>query len=594
MRQFFSSFFASLLAMVVAGVLLIIFIISLAVSASKSFSEKDEKVTGKNVLVVDLSKRIHESSQSNSLAVFSKGSSYDAGLYEISKALETAASDKDVPGMLIKLSPAPAGWATLQQLRGAILKFKSKGKFVYAYGENITQGAYYVATAADSIYLNPAGSIELKGFATVLAFFKGTLDRLEIHPEIFYAGKFKSATEPFRAEQMSEPNKEQLRAMQAGIWNQYLLAAAQYTHKDTAVIHKMAVEGTIQFPADAARNGIVANLLYWDQVEDRIRAKAGIAAGGTIKYLPVDDYVSAKKDEEEVKDNKVALLIAEGEISDGEQDNETEIASQTFIEEIRKVAKNDNVKAVVLRVNSPGGSALASEVILRELQLLRRKKPVIVSMGDYAASGGYYISCHADSIFAEPNTITGSIGVFGMMFSIDKLMKDKMGVTFDGVKNAPYADLPTMSRPLTEREAQMMQASVDSIYALFKGHVVAGRKLNQSDVDSIAQGRIWTGTDALRLHLVDRLGNLDDAITSAAAKAGVKDYKVIIYPEAEDKLNILMRKFKNNTNAQAMVRKAIQDEMKETTGYDWYKEVKRLSRMNGKALMAMPFVPAIN
>lgn len=592
MKEFFKMFFASFLAVFIAGVVSIGLIIGMIASASKAITENKDKVASGDVLVIDLSHRIHESGESNSFAVFSKGTAYDAGLYDITNALSKAKTDNDIKGMLLKLSPAQMGWATLQQLRTAIVDFKASGKFVYAYGEDISQGAYFVASAADSIYLNPAGGIDLKGFATTLAFFKGTLDKLELQPEIFYAGKFKSATEPFRAEKISDPNRQQIMAMQSGLWNEFTAAAAQYMHTDAAAVTKLAVDGTIQFPGDALNNKMVAGLLYWDEVEGRIKLKTGRKDNGNNKYITIDEYVSNNRFDENVSSNRIAVLIAEGEIVDGEQNSSTQIASQTFCEEIRKVAKDDKIKAVVLRVNSPGGSALASEVILRELDLLKKKKHLIVSMGDYAASGGYYISSHADSIFAQPTTITGSIGVFSMMFNIDKLMKNKLGVTFDGVKNAPYADLPSTSRPLTAEEARRMQNSVDTIYALFKNHVVQGRKLTQAEVDSIAQGRVWTGSDALGIHLVDRLGGLNTAIASAATMAGVKDYKVVTFPEPEDKLSTLMRKLKNNTAASAAVKTAIKEEMG-TDEYLWYEQLQSLRRMQGKALMAMPFVMSV-
>ncbi len=585
-------FFASFLAMFIAGIVSIGLIVGMIAAASKAITENKDKTVSGDVLVIDLSNRIHESGESNSFAMFSKGSAYDAGLYDITKALNKAKSDNEIKGILLKLSPAQMGWATLQQLRTSIADFKTSGKFAYAYGEDISQGAYFVASAADSIYLNPAGGIDLKGFATTLAFFKGALDKLELQPEIFYAGKFKSATEPFRADKISDPNRQQITEMQASLWNEFTAAAAQYMHTDAASVNKLAVDGTIQFPADALKHNMVAGLLYWDEVEGRIKRKIGHKDNSTNKYITIDEYVSNHRIDGNVSDNRVAVLIAEGEIVDGEQSSNNQIASKTFCDEIRKVAKDDKIKAVVLRVNSPGGSALASEVILRELNLLKQKKHLIVSMGDYAASGGYYISANADSIFAQPSTITGSIGVFSMMFNIDKLMKNKLGVTFDGVKNAPYADLPSTSRPLTAEEAKRMQNSVDTIYALFKNHVVQGRKLTQAEVDSIAQGRVWTGSDALKIHLVDRIGGLSNAIASAAGMAGVKDYKVVTFPEPEDKLNTLLRKLKNNTAASAAVKTAIKEEMG-SEEYQWYEQLQSLRKMHGKALMAMPFVMSV-
>ena len=444
-----------------------------------------------------------------------------------------------------------------------------------------------MATSADSIYLNPGGNIELKGFATVMPFFKGTLDKLELHPEIFYAGKFKSATEPFRADKISEPNRLQIMAYQAGLWGQFLESAAKYMHTDKAAVNDLAVKGSIQFPGDALKSNMVAGLLYWDQVEQRLRAKTGQKEGDDIRYVSMNDYAYHERGDDKISDQRIAVIFAEGDIVDGEQNNEREIASRDMCEQIRKVATDDKIKAVVLRVNSPGGSALASEVILRELVLLKQKKHLIISMGDYAASGGYYISSMADSIFAMPNTITGSIGVFSILFSMDKLMKNKLGVTFDDVKNAPYADVPTTARPLTPDESKRMQNSVDTIYERFKNHVVEGRKLSLANVDSIAQGRVWTGTDALGIGLVDGLGGLDRAIHSAASMAKLSSYKIVTYPEPYDKFNALLRRFGAKTDASVAVKAAMKEEMGE--GYQWYEKVQTLRKVNGKAMMMMPF-----
>jgi protease IV len=588
MKEFFKMFFASMLAMIVMGVIGFGLIIAAIIGVANSLTEKDNKKVSGNVIIVDLTKRVHEQGESNSFAVFSSGDDFVPGLYNITKAIAHAKTDGSIKGILLKLGHSPNGWATMQQLKLALEDFKTTKKFIYAYGEDIPQGAYFVASSADSIYLNPAGNLDLKGFASVLAFFKGSLDKLEVEPEIFYAGKFKSATEPFRAEKMSEPNRMQITAFQKGFWDQYLEAAAGYTHTDKAAINQLAQDGTIQFPSDALKNKLVAGLLYWDEVEGRIRKQTGLSDNASIKYVSINDYAAAYKNDDKVSEQRIAVLFAEGGITDGEENDDHEIASKNFCDEIRKVAKDDKIKAVVLRVNSPGGSALASEVILRELVLLKQKKHLIVSMGDYAASGGYYISSMADSIFAMPTTLTGSIGVFGLMFNTEKLMKNKLGVTFDEVKNAPYADLPTVSRALTPQEGQRMQNTIDTIYALFKKHVSEGRRLTASDVDTISQGRVWTGSDAIGIGLVDKIGGLDRAIASAASMAKLKDYKVVTYPEPVDKLSRLLKKFNNKTEAKVAIREAIREEMGQ--GYGWYEQLQNLYKINGKAMVVMPFV----
>lgn len=326
---------------------------------------------------------------------------------------------------------------------------------------------------------------------------------------------------------------------------------------------------------------------YWDEVEQSIRAKTGQKDTEAVKYISLGEYASSVKTPVITGSNRIAVLYAEGDIVDGEQNNDYEVASTTFVKNIRKLRDNKDIKAVVLRVNSPGGSALASEVILRELQLLKKKKPLIVSMGDVAASGGYYISSQADSIFALPTTITGSIGVFSMMFNIEKLMNSKLGVTFDEVKTAPYADIPTATRALTPEEGMRMQNSVDTIYSIFKSRVSVGRKIASADVDSIAQGRVWTGYDALNIRLVDAIGDLNRAIKSAAAMAKLSDYKIVTYPQPGDRWENIIRKLKGNNLGDAAMKQAIKAQL--GTEYDWYKKLQSLRNMNGRAMMAMPF-----
>ncbi|MBX2907870.1 MAG: signal peptide peptidase SppA [Taibaiella sp.] len=591
MKEFFRSFFASLLAIMVSGVLLVGFFFVLIAAVAKSVTEKDNRTVTGDILVLDVTKRIHEIGETNPLAAFSEGQSYKAGLYDITNAIAYAKDDDDIKGIYIKLGATPNGWATLQELQYALLDFRESGKFIYAYGEKITQGAYFAATAADSIFLNPVGDIELKGFATVLSFFKGTLDKLEVEPEIFYAGKFKSATEPFRTDKMSEPNRLQIRAFQEDMWQEFVTAAAEYMGVGADTVDRLARSGAIQFPSDAVKYGVIDGTMYADEVETLLKRRTNRKQKDDLKMVSINEYCDAVKGLNNTGTDRIAVLLAEGDIVDGEQDNDWQIASRTIREEIRKLRDNDKVKAVVLRVNSPGGSALASEVILRELKLLHERKPLIVSMGNYAASGGYYISTAADSIFAMPNTITGSIGVFGMLFNVGSMMKNKLGVTFDEEKNAPFADFPTAFRPLTPEEGQLMQRSIDTIYNTFKGHVAEGRRLSPEMVDSIAQGRVWTGTSALRIGLVDGLGGLDRAIGSAADIAKLTSYRVVTYPQPVDKLSTLMKRFNNNAEAKAAIQAAMREEL--GAGYEWLDKLRSLQAMNGRAMMAMPFVLSV-
>jgi protease-4 len=588
MKQFFKMFFASLLAVVVASVIVVGITIGMVVSAikgAKSQKSTASAVTESSILVFETNKRLHEQGENNSFASFSDDISYSAGLHDVVRALREAKTDKNIKALLLKLEGSNNGWATMTEVRDALLDFKKSGKKIYAYGDAISQKDYYLASAADVLYLNPTGMMELKGLASQLTFFKGTLDKLGVQPEIFYAGKFKSATEPFRAEKMSDANRLQLSALQTDIWSSFLNAAAQKTKTDTATIHHLASVGGIYFASDALKARLIDGAKYWDEMEELMRVPVDKKADEKLPYVSINEYVE-HLDVEGKGSDRIAVLYAEGQIVDG-SGGDYEIGSETLVKSIRQIRRNEKIKAVVLRVNSPGGSALASEIILRELQLLKAKKPLIISMGDVAASGGYYIAAAADSIFAMPNTITGSIGVFGMMFNVGPALKDKLGVTFDEVKNAPMADFPNMSRPMTPEEAGRMQSTIDTIYTTFKSRVAKGRKIDISMVDSIAQGRVWTGTDAMAIGLVDGLGGLDRALRAAAAKAKLGDYRVSTYPEPVDQFKSMLKKFNSNPLGQASVKEAIGRELQEN--FVIYQQLKNIQRMSGKAQMMMPF-----
>lgn len=596
MRQFFKFFFASLLALVVAGIIFFIAFFAIIGSISNSISgaaAKEEKslTKDKSILFIDLTDNYHELGESNSLALFTGGSSQSAGLHDLLKSIAYAKTDNNIRGIYLKAGGSPNGLATAQQIREALKDFKTSKKFIYAYGDFIPQADYFMASVADSIFINPLGSVELKGLASQITFFKGALDKLKVQPEIFYCGQFKSATEPFRMDKMSEPNRKQQAALQKDVWNEMLLAISEHTKADTATINSWAQQGLIQTAHDAVNYKLADGLRYKDEVESLLRKQSDLEEKDKIRFANISDYVNNVKDE--VSENSIAILVAEGEIVDGEGSGSgSQIASETFIKEIRKVKDNDKIKAVVLRVNSPGGSALASEVILRELQLLRKKKPIVVSMGDLAASGGYYISCQADSIFALPNTITGSIGVFGMMFNTKAFFNEKLGVTFDGEKNAPYADFPNMNREMTEQEKKFIQNSVDTIYRTFKSRVAAGRKMDIAYVDSIGQGRVWTGTAGLKNGLVDALGGLDRAVKSAAAIAKLKDYKLVTYPAAEDKLEKFMRMVQGNSTAEKILAEQFL-EKEFGREYRWFRMLRTMQEQKNKIWMMMPYVPDI-
>lgn len=551
MKDFFKYFFASLLAIIVSGILLAIISFGIMGALVSSATSQQMAVIKENsILEIDLSRQITEIPQANILSAITGGSNGSSvGLFEVIRSIEAAKSDDNIKGIYLKAAGNANGWATSQQLRDALKDFKNSGKFVFAYADGISQKAYYIASVADSIYINPLGSVELKGLSTSLMFYKGLLDKLEVEPEIFYCGKFKSATEPIRAYKMTDENRTQIKAYQQDFWSEILAAVAEHNKMEVTTIDSLVNAGLIQTSADAVKYKLADGIKYKDEFEDILKAKLGLNKKDKLNFASLSDYKSRLS--QKPSSNQIALLIAEGNIVDGKAGatSDAVIASEDFIEEIRKVNADSNIKAVVMRVNSPGGSALASENILRELDLLQKNKKLVVTMGDYAASGGYYISCNADSIFALPNTITGSIGVFGVMMNTQKMFNNKLGITFDTEKTSALADLGDGNKPMTERERAIIQSGVDTIYHLFKSHVANGRKMDINYVDSIGQGRVWTGKRAWDLKLVDGLGGLDRAIAAAAKLAGLSSYRVITYPKPTSDMERLL-KLMNSSQAQ--------------------------------------------
>jgi protease-4 len=580
MRGFFKIFFATLLALVIFVVLIVIVLIG---AASTVLSPEKPEIGSKAVLVVDLGQSYKEVVQDNPLSgLSSDDDQYDIpGLYDVVRILRHAAEDSAIRGIYLKCNSDPNGFASNEEIRHALVDFKKSGKFIYAYGEMIPQKAYYVAGVADKIYCNPKGDVEWKGFATEMMFLKGALDKLEIQPQIFYAGKFKSATEPLRADRMTDANRLQLTELLGDFYNRLLSGTAQARGLDTAVLRKCANENLIRHAKDALDYRLIDGLRYDDEVKDELRDKLGVDRHAYLNFVPLGKYAKAINFKATGKD-KISLIYAEGDVVDGKGDR-GEIGSDTYRWLIRKARFDKDVKAIVLRVNSGGGSSLASENIWRELSLARKEKPVVVSFGDVAASGAYYLSCDADSIFALPGTITGSIGVFAVIPNLQSFFKDKLGVTFDGVKTAPEADELTVTRPLTPGERELIQDDIDTIYHDFKMRVANGRSKSMDYIDSIAQGRVWSGTKGQSLGLVDRTGTLQDAIDCAARMAGTKDYRLVESPESKGFFDRLISNYKRSVSM-----KAIKDEIGEDN-YRTYSTLKKIRLMVGVSQARLPF-----
>ncbi len=578
MNTFFKSFFATLLALVaftIIGFTVFYFIIDSMVDVS------NRKMDAKTVLVIDLNQTYKEQRQDNN-SIPGYNESTIVGLYDIIQFVNYAKTDDNVTGIFIKCNNNNNGFATSEELRQALENFKTSKKFVLAYGDAIAQKSLYVASVADAIYCNPKGTLYWKGLSTNIAFIKGSLDRLDVKPQIFYAGKFKSATEPLRETKMTDANRLQTSVWLNDLFTQMITVIGKARHIDTALLRQYANEATIQTPYKAACLKLIDGLKYEDEVQDIIKQKIHIDKEKEINFVTINRYASTVSVSSHNGSNQIALIYAQGDIVDG-QGSDDEIGGDRFKRFIQKARLNDDVKAIVVRINSPGGSSLASEIIWRELAIAKKKKPVIISFGDYAASGGYYIACDADSIFAESNTITGSIGVFTIMPNAQGFFNNKLGVTFDGVKTSPYADVGSITRPLTDIEKTFVQNAIDSIYVDFKVRVSEGRKKPMYFVDSIAQGRVWSGERALQIGLVDKIGNLQNAIDCAVRMAKLKEYKLIEYPEPKDLFDKLSDVYKriNSINV-------LQEEIGEVQ-YKLFKQLQWIQKISGKHQSRLPY-----
>lgn len=467
------------------------------------------------------------------------------GLNDFKSALANAAQDPNIKGISITLSNPMLGFGEMEEVKAALKDFKKSGKFVYTYSEFLSEKAVLLAAVADSSFLHPMGGVEFNGLSSEVTFIKGTLDKLGLEPLVFRVGEFKSAVEPFIRTDMSAESKEQV--------SQYIGSIAGNIYADFAADKKMTKEevdkilnkASMLSADESTGNGIVSSQAYQDQYEDAIRRKLGIKADAKISYMSLSTYGKAKKYVKEGKsENRIAVIVSEGEIVQG-RSNENVIGSDDFVKEIRRARKDKKIKAVVLRINSPGGSALASDIMWREIQLTRKEKPVIASMGDVAASGGYYMAMGCDTIVAHPTTITGSIGIFGLLLNSQKLMNDKLGVTFDGVKTHEFADSPSLTRKMSDAEKQTIQNMVNEGYETFTSKAAQGRKMSIEKLKAVAGGRVWTGEQAKAHGLVDVLGGLDEAVAIAAKKVNLKegDFQVKYYPYPKSELDRIIERF---------------------------------------------------
>ncbi len=527
MRGFFKALFASCLGTILA----LGFVFLLAFSIISTLGVKKDKADPKSVLLLNFNEFIPEKTGNvrEEFFVFSSGDFI--GLDKITRAIQFAAEDPNIEGISIQTPIFSSGQATLQTIRKSLEDFKKSGKFIYAYNDFYTQGAYWLSSVADSVFLNPNGMVDMRGMGVSLMYFTGLLEKTGIEMNVFYAGKFKSATEPFRRSDISPENKEQLKEFLDNLEMGMLADISQSRDLEISALKDIIRDYTGGQSESALTAGLIDELIYSSEYQDKVKRSIGLGENKKINYIKLPQYVDflPLQLKSNTKD-RIAIVYAEGEIVMGE--SKKGIISETRYERVfDRVKKDKNVKAVVLRVNSPGGNSLVSDNIHSMIEDLKsRNIPVIASFGDYAASGGYYISVGADTIVTEANTLTGSIGVFSIFPYFGNMLSDKLGITFDTVKTAPMAVSFDPSYKLSDQEARYLQMSTDNIYRTFVKRVSDGRSMSVEEVEEVAQGRIWSGTRAVELGLADVIGSLDDAVLIAAEKAGINEYRIVEYP----------------------------------------------------------------
>lgn len=550
MKDFFKSLIASILGCSIViglfGLFFFVMLIGMSMSSGEQYKLRDN-----TVLTLNLQGVLYDRTQPGSfLDLIGQNTEVQLGLDDVISSIKKAKENDKIKGIYIKAGMLSAAPASLKEIRDELLDFKQSGKFVVAYGDTYLQGAYYLASVADKVIMNPQGNLDIHGFSASPMFYKGLLDKIGVEMQIFKVGTFKSAVEPFMLDKMSDANREQVSAYIGDIWSTLHteIAASRNMTSDRV---NMAADSMIMFKkADyTVRNGFVDTLMYETGVKEYLKDLIGVEKVKDVRTASVSNMATVSYRNKSKSDDIIAILYAEGSINSGSSTED--ITDGRYVKEIEKLKNNDNVKAVVFRVNSPGGSAYASEQIWKAITDLKTKKPVVVSMGDYAASGGYYISCSASKIIAQPNTLTGSIGIFGMFPNVEGLTQ-KIGLSFDNVKTNRYADFGDMTRPMRDDEKRILQQYIENGYDLFLTRCSEGRGISKDSLDMIAQGRVWTGNQALEIGLVDALGDMDFAIEEAAKLAGLDDYKTNSYPRKMDMFESFFANQKEELTTQAL------------------------------------------
>ncbi len=572
MRQFFKFTLASMLGLLLFCILFFFIVIGIAIGISK----KDAvEVKAKTILLLDFKGEVFERAADNPFAKLQGDENNAIGLNELLENIKKAKSDPNIKGILLDLGPVNAGAATKDEIRSALIDFKTSGKFVYSKADYYYNGNYYIASVSDKIFLTPTGEMLFNGTSAQPTFYKGMLDKIGVEIQVIRHGKFKGAVEPYIKDRLSEENKMQIRRYKSAVYSNYITNISNDRKISLSEVYALADEMKIRSPQDAKTYRLIDELAYSDEVEKAIREKLEMGEKEKINYLSLSKYknVPGEKKETDSK-NTIAIIYAQGEIRDGEGDDAT-IGGTRFAQTIRKARTDNKIKAIVLRINSPGGSALASDIIWREVKLAAETKPVIVSMGDVAASGGYYIATPATFIFAEPSTITGSIGVFGLYPNMQKLYNDKLGITVDTVKIGRYSDLGNTARPFNNDEKLLLQSFIERTYDNFIARVAEGRHKNKADIDSIAQGRVWASSDALALGLIDNIGSINDAITMAAQKANISSYRIKEMPTLKNPIEELIKSLRGDAKIAATLKTELGE------NYQFYEQLKYAQQNQG-------------
>lgn len=578
MKEFLRSTLATITGVLICGFIFIILGVTMLAGFVAS-SESETIVMPNSVFTLELKGTVQERYQPSPVDQFFEDQISTYGLEDILNSIQKAKEDEQIKGIYLHTGALACSTASLQAIHRALADFKQSGKFLIAYADMYTQGGYYLASVADKVIVNPVGSLSWHGLASETMFLKDFLAKIGVKMQIFRVGTYKSAVEPMTNTEMSPANREQTQAFLESIWRSIVSDVAASRNISVDSLNLLADQNMDLRPAeDYVRCGLADTLMYKDEVLNYLKSLAGLTEEDNLQTLSLDEMTRVKSVTPKSKTRDVvAVYYAYGEIDNGSSYDEG-INSEKVAKDLRDLRKDKNVKAVVLRVNSPGGSAYGSEQIWREVTLLKAEKPVVVSMGDYAASGGYYISCAANKIVAEPTTLTGSIGIFGMMPDASELLTNKLGLHFDGVKTHKMADMGSMSRPFNAEESALMQQMVNQGYALFTKRCAEGRNIPLEELCKIAEGRVWTGSMAKELKLVDELGGLDTAIQLAAELGKVKDYKLKSYPTKQDFLTELL-----NTRADRYIHSQLQETFGEYyQGFEWLRHVEQSDRLQAR------------